>query len=156
MGKRKRYTDDFRASAVLMLEAAGYPDRDGSLTAVSNRLNVPMSTLRRWFLGTSNPPPANIGNEKRFDMRQAIQDELAEIFKEMGNARQEATYRDLGWVAGVLFDKRQILDGQPTWRVEIVNMLKDGSIPAQVVIDELGDELASELFDAAGVSRLQD
>lgn len=28
--KRKRYTDDFRASAVLMLEAAGYPDTPGA------------------------------------------------------------------------------------------------------------------------------
>jgi transposase-like protein len=51
MRQRRRYNDDFRASATLMLEAAGYPGRDGALSQVSGHLSVPRSTLRGWFTG---------------------------------------------------------------------------------------------------------
>lgn len=55
--KRKRFNDDFRASAVLMLEATGYPEKKGGLTQVSTHLGVPLSTLRGWFTAERNPPP---------------------------------------------------------------------------------------------------
>lgn len=151
--RRKRYTDDFRASAVLMLEAAGYPDREGALSQVSERLGVPLSTIRSWYIGTRNPPPAKLRNEKRFDLLKAIQDELAAIFPALSDRRDEATYRELVTAAGILIDKNQLLTGQPTWRGEVIDLLKSGAITPDVVTAELGDELATELFDAAGISR---
>lgn len=40
-----------------------------------------------------------------------------------------------------------------TWRDEVIDLLRSGAITPDVVEAELGDELARELFDAAGVSR---
>ncbi len=153
MKQRRRYDDEFRASAVLMLEAAGYPKREGALSQVAGHLNVPLSTLRGWFIGTRNPPPAKLRNEKRFDLREAIRDELAGIFPAMADRRQDATYRELATAAGILIDKDQLLDGKPTWRGEVIDLLRRGALPLDIVTEELGDELATELFDAAGVAR---
>lgn len=139
-----------------MLEAAGYPKRDGALSQVAGHLGVPLSTLRGWFNGTRNPPPAKLRNEKRFDLREAIQKELADIFPAMADKRQDATYRELATAAGILVDKIQLLTGQPTWRGEIIDLLRSGAVTPDVIEAELGDELATELFDAAGVARATD
>jgi hypothetical protein len=40
-----------------------------------------------------------------------------------------------------------------TWRDEVIDLLRSGAITPDVVEAELGDELARELFNAAGVSR---
>ena len=118
-GRRQHYDDEFRASAVLMLEAAGYPGQKGALSQVANRLSVPESTLRGWFSGAHNPPPAKVRAEKRIDLREAIREELAGIFPAMAERRQEATYRELATAAGILIDKDQLLSGQPTERQEV-------------------------------------
>ena len=116
--RQTRYTDDFRASAVLMLEAAGYDGNGGSkkgaLSEVSRHLNVPATTLRRWFMGMQNPAPDQLVNEKRLDLVDAIRNELGAIFNEMQHAREGASYRDLSTAVGILTDKLQILTGGPT------------------------------------------
>lgn len=116
------YDDKFRASAVVMLKSQGYPDVKGALTIVANHLKVPARTLSRWFNGESNPPPDSSVKEKVFDMRAAIDAELKAIVRDMPAARADATYRELGTVFGVLFDKARLLDGLPT---EIVSVLPD-------------------------------
>lgn len=123
--QRRRYDDKFRASAVVMLEAAGYPDKKGALEQTSKRTGVPISTLHGWFNATRNPPPADVRNEKRKELRELLEDELRAIFQEMPNARSEAGYKDLGTVAGILFDKKQLIDGKPTQITEDVSNLSD-------------------------------
>jgi hypothetical protein len=139
-----------------MLEAAGYTgdqetSKKGALTAVSNRLDVPLSTLRRWFIKQQNPPPADLVNEKREDLRKLIDDELHEIFAEMGSARPDASYRDLGWVAGVLFDKKQILDGQPTAIIKLQKAIEKGIVSPEQA-KERWPNLADKLFEEAGIN----
>ena len=136
-----------------MLEAAGYPEREGALSQVAGHLSVPESTLRGWFSGAHNPPPAKVRAKKKLDLVQAIRDELAGIFTAMPGRRGEATYRELATAVGILTDKLQLLTGQPTWRGEIIDLLKSGAVTRDEVTEELGDELASELFDAAGINR---
>ena len=109
-----RWTDEERATAVLMLEAAGYPERKGALTHVADNLHIPATTLRRWHLGINNPPPAETVKKKRVDLRNALRDEIQAAFQEMGSARADASYRDLGTVLGILFDKLQLLNGDST------------------------------------------
>lgn len=101
-----------------MLEAEGYPANDGALTRVSEHLSVPLSTLRGWFTAERNPPPAELRNEKRAELRDLLENELREAVAAMANARPEASYRDLGTVAAIFTDKLQLLDGKPTERVE--------------------------------------
>lgn len=117
--KRKRYTDDFRASAVLMLEAAGYPGKEGALSQVAGQLGVPRSTLQGWFNGTRNAPPPELRHKKKLDLVEAIRDELAAIFPALEGPRNNATYRELVTAVGILTDKLQLLTGQPTERQEL-------------------------------------
>lgn len=118
MAKRKSYDDKFRASAVVMLEAAGYPHKKGALTDVASHVKVPARTLSRWFNGEQNPPPDQTVTEKRGELIDLVNNELDAIFRAMPVVRAEASYRDLGTVAGILADKKQLLEGKATERIE--------------------------------------
>lgn len=118
MAKRKQYDDKFRASAVVMLEAAGYPDKPGALTQTAKHLGVPAMTLSRWFKAKNNPPPNELVTEKRLELIDLVKNELDAIFRAMPAVRGEASYRDLGTVAGILADKKQLLEGKATERIE--------------------------------------
>lgn len=118
---RKRYTDKFRASAVLMLEAAGYEPgaNGGALTSVSNKLKVPLSTLKGWYTAEHNPVPAEVRTEKKGELVDIIRREIYQALDEAPNARPEASYRDLITGAAILVDKLQLLTGEPTDRTEV-------------------------------------
>jgi len=120
-GKRKHptYDDQFRASAVCMLQSQGYPEVKGALAIVARHLKVPDRTLSRWFNGEQNPPPDQIVNNKRIDFRTEIRRELGEIVTALRTTRQDANYRELGTVFGILFDKLSLLEGLPTERQSI-------------------------------------
>jgi hypothetical protein len=102
-----------------MLEAAGYPGKDGALASTAKHLKVPHQTLRRWFLSEQNPPPSVLVREKRGELSELLRNEVEGIFCQMPNVREEASYRDLGTVAGILIDKLQLITGKPTERSEI-------------------------------------
>ena len=118
MAKQPKYDDEFRASALVMLEAAGYPDTLGAMERVAGHLGVPGRTLRRWYTGQSNPPPDKVVARKKIDLTQAVRHELSAIFADMEAKRGEASYRDLTIAAGVLIDKQQLLEGKPTGIIE--------------------------------------
>lgn len=126
--KKRRYTDEERASLVAMLESEGYPDKKGGLSKVASYAKVPPATLQRWFHGTRNPPPTQMVNNKKIDLAAAINEEISAIFDEMKLKRQEADYRALGTVAGILFDKKMLLEGKPTEHIKTSNeiILKTG------------------------------
>ena len=121
---KKRYDDEFRASAVLLLEAAGYPSANGALTRVANHLHMPESTLRGWASGASNPPPAKIRNKKRRELRDLVQEIMFgfsdEILRriEAGELEGETTSHLMSGF-GIAFDKNQLLSGNPTSNVAV-------------------------------------
>lgn len=125
MSQRKRYSDEERSTAVLFLEAQGYPDTKGALKRVSDRLHIPQSTLSRWARGVSNPPPSMIVSEKRESLIDLLRQEAYAILGDMTDTRQDADYRTLGTVLGIVVDKLQLLEGKPTERVEQVGQLSD-------------------------------
>jgi len=114
VARTPRYSDDYRASAVLMVEAEGYPANKGAVARVAAHLHLQERTLRRWVTGESNPPPDKAVQIKKLDLRTAITGELESIFLEMGKARADASYKDLATAAGIFFDKLQLLNGEPT------------------------------------------
>lgn len=73
----------------------------------------------------------------------------------MEHRRIDANYRELATAAGILIDKLQLLTGKPTWRGEIIDLLQSGAITPDDVIQELGDDLARELFDAGSISTVK-
>jgi len=138
---RKRYDDKFRASAVVMLEAAGYPDKKGAMTQVAKHLGVPMATLNGWFKASRNPPPAELRTEKRGDLVALIREELGGILEAMPNARMDASFRDLAVATGILVDKLQLLTGAPTENSnQSIRIIRDKSdsirLPGRPVVSE--------------------
>lgn len=115
MARPKRtYDDKFRASAVIMLQAQGYPESKGALQAVADHLKVSKSTLQGWFHKTSNPPPPDIRHEKEIDFVKAIKAELQAVLGLLPTKRDEANYRELVTAVGILTDKMRLLDDKPT------------------------------------------
>lgn len=126
-----RYDDEFRASAVLMLQAAGYPDRKGALTQVAAKLGIPQYTLTRWHNRTSNPPPLKLVKRKKEELVELILSEAYNILREMKDARPDADYRALATAFGIMIDKFQLLSGEATERVEMPVSWKDVVLKAR-------------------------
>lgn len=147
MAKRRRYTDEERANIVLMLEAAGYPDKPGALTAVANRVGIQARTISRWFKAEQNAAPSELVNKKRFDL-------VAELTELLGlsivAAKQEvgdADFRELATAIGILVDKLQLLSGKPTGIQESRVMLTEQEKHERVrsIVAEYSDRPPSRL-----------
>lgn len=153
MNRRRRYDDKFRASAVVMLEAAGYPEQKGALIRVANHLGVPESTLRGWESEEHNPPPAQLRAEKKEELTFELKNLAYELVTAMRGNIHDANLVQQATTFGIIVDKWQLLEGKPTWRGEIVELIKEGKITPQEVMDELSDtpELAQGLFESAGI-----
>lgn len=113
-----RYTDKFKAGAVVLAQSEGYPDNPFALQMVADHLSVPVRTLRRWVKGDSGAPPDKLVQQEKTGMVELIDDEIRAAFSEMHNARSDASYRDLVIGAATLLDKKQLLTGEPTERTE--------------------------------------
>jgi transposase-like protein len=115
-----RYTDEFRAQAIVMLEAAGWPERKGAIARTAATLHIHQRTLSRWASRQQNPPPDILVHKKRFDLQAAIQDELQAVIEELPSARPDADYKELITALAILVDKSQLLEGKATERVELL------------------------------------
>ena len=113
--KKRRYDDAFRATALLFLATAGGLETPGAVERAAKALQIPQSTLRDWAKGQA-APPAEIRAEKRIDLAEAIRRELDGALGTMPGKRGEASYRDLAVTVGILVDKLQLLQGEPTER----------------------------------------
>ena len=154
MAKRNRYTDEYRTNAVLMLEAAGYPNKKGALMQVSKLLKTPYQTLSRWFREIQNPPPPEMVHEKRFDLVEAIKSEIQAAIGEMGQARQDADYRTLATAFGIFVDKLQLLTGEPTERSDqriIIDRTGISTIPEHLARGTRGSHQEPEAVQRSGV-----
>lgn len=123
-----------------MLEANGWPEKKGALTKTARALRISHQTLGHWARRQHNPPPQKLLREKGFDFLQAMRDELQAIFEEFQYARQDADYRELGTVLGIIVDKLQLIEGKATERIEMMTP------------DERLNRIA-ELYDAARARR---
>ena len=116
-----RYTDEFRATSVIMLEMSGYPDRPGSLMETAKYLKIPHATLSRWYNGKRNPPPPEMVQVKKGEMIELLKNEIVSAIYEMVNARPFADYKELATAMGIMVDKMQLLEGEATSRTEIID-----------------------------------
>lgn len=137
MGKRPRYDDKFRAGAIALLEAAGWPNTEGAMTRTANHLKIPVRTLSRWANQENNPAPDELVIEKKADLADLLTAEIEAALNAMGTARADASYRDLGTVIGILTDKLQLITGGPTENsntritIEYADTQIDAAAPAQ-------------------------
>lgn len=153
----KKYTDKEKAAAVIQLEAAGYEENQRrALRIVSSRNGISKSSLRSWYNAAHNTgkKPSHSGvvsevyTEEKKSLRELMEEELRQAIKAMPAQRDDADYRTLGTVAGILADKLLRLEGKPAWKVEIIQLVRDGKTTIDDVRVEFGDDLVNELFNA--------
>lgn len=116
-----RYTDEFRANSVIMLEMSGYPEEPGALMKTAKYLKIPHATLSRWYNGKRNPPPPEMVQVKKNEMIDLLKSEIVSAIREMVNARKDADYKELATAMGIMVDKMQLLEGEATSRTEIID-----------------------------------
>jgi transposase-like protein len=158
--KRRRYTDEERADLMVMLTANGYPDTVGALKKVADYANINPRVLRRWWIGTQNPPPDKLVAHKKKS--------LAELFDEVARnylvqALDEDVIADTDGKSAVIAaatatDKARLLRGESTQRIEItweqraIDDIRSGAITYPALAEAFDDSTAARLFAAAGVS----
>lgn len=118
--RQPKYTDKFRASAVVMLMAAGWPDVKGAQSKVAKHLGVPRQTLIRWAEAEQNPPPPQLVQEKaaaaleRFEhIVLMAQQRTIDALSDPDQA-DEVSAKDAMWIASVGIDKLRLLRGEST------------------------------------------
>ena len=116
MAKRKwtDYSDEDKASAVLMLEAAGYPDRKGAMTQVVKALGVPESTLRSWAKNEHGAPPAKVRDRKKGELIESLNEVATKLIEHLGDIADTGDVRETATAAGIVIDKLQLLRGDST------------------------------------------
>ena len=113
------YTDEERAEAVAALIVAGYPDKVGSLTTVSNEFGIPHRTLSRWFRKQSNPPPGEIVAQKKEALSDRLESLIDQILLKLPAKLDEAPASTLLTGLGIAIDKYQLVRGEATSRDEV-------------------------------------
>lgn len=135
-----------------MLEAAGYPHQKGALAAVAKKVKAPPRTISRWFNKEQNPPPDRLVREKKGELVPRIEDLAHKLLDAIGvDVDENGVDAVRGATAfGIMVDKLQILKGEPTGIVKVVQLIQDGKLKPETVRAKWPN-LADELFTRAGV-----
>ena len=127
-----RYTDEFRAGAVLVAQAAGWKpngeSKRGALVRAAKEVGVSWQTLGRWCRHDSNPPPQKIVQYKKDDMLESLVSLLGLHIHEAGDSIQDADHHQVMGGIKITFEAIQLLTGGPTENVNkrVLNVDWDG------------------------------
>jgi transposase-like protein len=108
MGKR-RYSDEERGVALAALAA-----NNGDVSKTARQLDIPYMTLANWAKGRCHPAVTEIGEQKKQEMGDLVEDTLRKVLEGIPEKVKEADLKDTTISAGILADKMQLLRGKPT------------------------------------------
>ena len=117
--KWTQYSDEDKASAVLMLEVAGYPNSPGALSRTARESGVPATTLRDWFTGTHGAPPTNVRQHKKSELTSRIEGLIDLSLEHAEKVLSGAEFKDTVTSAAILIDKLLLLQGESTQNANI-------------------------------------
>lgn len=140
-----RYTDAERAEHVVLLEAAGYPSRKGALWQYSKLSGVPHATLSRWFRQKSNPPPLEIVQNKKSDMKAALRALIFDFVDQAHDAAKDAPLDSLTRGIGIAVDKLLLLEDKPNAIIKLQQAIESGVVTREQV-RERWPRLAEQFF----------
>lgn len=125
-----KYSDEYRTSAIVMLEAQGYPDDSYALGRVHSYLKSrkpfpTKATLLNWYQGEKTPSDSKVLNDKKRDMTLELK---GLVWKLIDHAGDNDTISDMSGQQtitsiGILIDKIRLLTGLPTQIVQIMPSL---------------------------------
>lgn len=104
------YTEEEKAAALAALDANG-----GNLLRTARELNIPESTLRQWRNGEGiNQSVSKLREQKSAELAAKMGEIIGQILDVLPGKLEKASARDLAVSLGILIDKKQLLEGQPT------------------------------------------
>lgn len=123
-GKYRRYSDEVRATAVLLLQANGYPDKPGALMDTARSMGVPHSRLQDWYTGKENPPPPDMVLDLKEDLSSILEDVIRLNLDRARDpvAVSKTSAAQAMTTAAIAIDKQRLINGLPT---EIVSVIPD-------------------------------
>lgn len=138
----RRYSDEDRSNALAALAANG-----GNVERTAKQLRIPETTLRHWARGERHPETAQMGEQKKGPLADAMEEVVFVLVGMMPEKAKDAPLKDIGVTVGIAVDKIRLLRDQPT------------SISASALTDEqrlqqlqeLLDQCRAPLPDGAGV-----
>ena len=126
MGRAYRtYTDKFKASAVLMVEAAGYPHTYGAIERVSREQGIAPQTLKNWVVNgirygdkETAAEVEELMEETRSELKDLLDNAIRAALAGMKIKIEDASYKDLSLTVAIFTDKLQLLNDKPTQNVQ--------------------------------------
>lgn len=140
-----RYSDDERAQHVLMLEVAGYPKKKGALWQYSKQSGIPHATLSRWFRWKQNPPPIELVQSKKKDMKEALRGLIFDLVDHAHDAANDAGLDPITRGIGIAVDKLLLLDDKPNAIIKLQQAVEKGLVTPEQ-IKERYPSVAAEFF----------
>jgi transposase-like protein len=97
---QRRYTEEYRASALALLDANA-----GNAKKTAAELGISRRTLRDWYVRANEHSPTETHQDARETLQETIDRLLYKILGAMETKIDTATYRELYTSAGILSDK---------------------------------------------------
>lgn len=123
---RRRYSDDFRATALAGLAAKG-----GNVDRTAKALGIPAKTLEHWSKGV-NPVPANLGEQKKEELAEAMESFIRRLIGVDLEKFEQMNFRDFGITLGIATDKYLALRGQPNTISKVVDARENVIDPSKM------------------------
>ena len=136
MTKRRwtSYSDSDKDAAILMLQAAGYPNTDGALERASKESGVPRTTLRNWFNNEHGAPQSKVRHIKKGEIVARLDRVISKLVEHLYSIADSGDVRETAITLGVVVDKRQLLSGDPTENLQSRIIIEyDSDSPAATV-----------------------
>jgi transposase-like protein len=137
---RRRYSDEERANALAALSANA-----DDVNHTANQLGIPRKTLENWAKGARHPEAAQLGQEKKPELADALEEVARKLADAMPAKIADASLRDTAIAMGIAVDKMRLLREAPTSITQTNGTAPDGR---RDLTDRL-ERLASALEDAA-------
>jgi transposase-like protein len=110
---KRRYSDEEKAAALATLDANG-----GNIAETQRQIGIPYRTLANWAAeernGTMHEDVANLGNIKKIDLAQRLEEIARELADAMPDKIERANLQQVATSMAIAIDKMQLLRGAPT------------------------------------------
>lgn len=112
----------------------------------SKQLGITSRTIRNW-----KQLPGfwdGVRNEGRANLRASV----SRLYRALINEAEGGSYQHLKLALEMLGEHTDRIQ-HVTWKDEVINLIKNGMADYQSVVEELGEDLAQELFELANISQ---
>ena len=125
--KQKRYSDEFRQSAMAALAA-----NDGNVWQTAKQIGIPVRTLQSWKMGEAHSELVTTCQPKKIELAAAIKETMWMLLSTTEPKARKAPLKDVGIVFGIMAEKYLLLMGQPTDIRKSVSDLNDDDLNREI------------------------